>query len=212
MRLVLCDNNQILCDALGSALETRGHEVVAITTSPVAAIAAVGDHRPDACLLDLRFSGGQDGLIAARAIRLHHPRTAVVILSGISDPLIAWEARKLGVAGFLRKDQNVGQIAHALDVIAAGGTVFDPRLPGRAAALAPGRGRPLYELTPREREVLRRLVAGQSTEQMANEMNIAASTLRTYVKNLFTKLGTHSRLQAAALASREGLHVELSSA
>jgi DNA-binding NarL/FixJ family response regulator len=53
-------------------------------------------------------------------------------------------------------------------------------------------------------------VAGQGTVQMAGEMNISASTLRTYVKNLLTKLGTHSRLQAAALASREGLVAELS--
>jgi DNA-binding CsgD family transcriptional regulator len=65
-------------------------------------------------------------------------------------------------------------------------------------------------LTPREREVLRRIVAGQGTGQMSREMSIATSTLRTYVKNLLTKLGTHSRLQAAALASREGLLTEMS--
>jgi two-component system, NarL family, nitrate/nitrite response regulator NarL len=65
-------------------------------------------------------------------------------------------------------------------------------------------------LTPREREVLLRIAAGQSTGQMAREMHIATSTLRTYVKNLLTKLGTHSRLQAAALASREGLLAEQS--
>lgn len=58
--------------------------------------------------------------------------------------------------------------------------------------------------------MLRRIVAGQNPGQMANEMSIAISTLRTYVKNLLTKLGTHSRLQAAALASREGLLAELS--
>ena len=58
--------------------------------------------------------------------------------------------------------------------------------------------------------MLRRIVEGQGTGQMAKEMNIATSTLRTYVKNLLTKLGTHSRLQAAALASREGLVAELS--
>ena len=69
--------------------------------------------------------------------------------------------------------------------------------------------RPRYELTPREREVLSRIAEGQSTRQMALEMNIATSTLRTYVKNLLSKLGTHSRLQAAAIASREGLLTEL---
>jgi two-component system nitrate/nitrite response regulator NarL len=212
MRLVLCDDNRILGDALAAALRARGHQVMAITTSVAGGIAAVGEHLPDACLLDLRFPSGEDGLTAARAIRLRYPDTAVVILSGTSDPAAAWEARELGVAGFLSKDQNVCQIAHALDMVASGRRVFDPRLPSHAGPVVPRRAHPLYELTPRESEVLRRIVAGQSTGQMATEMNIAASTLRTYVKNLLTKLGTHSRLQAAALASREGLLPELASA
>jgi DNA-binding CsgD family transcriptional regulator len=69
---------------------------------------------------------------------------------------------------------------------------------------------PLPVLTPRETEVLRRIVAGQSTGQMADEMHIAINTLRSYVKNVLTKLGAHSRLQAAALAMREDLLSELS--
>jgi DNA-binding NarL/FixJ family response regulator len=212
MRLVLCDDNRILGDALAAALTASGHQVVAITTSVAAGIAAVGEHEPDACLLDLRFPDGEDGLAAARAIRRRYPGTAVMILSGASDPEASWEARQLGAAGFLGKDQSVCHITRALDVVASGGAVFDPTLASNGGIAASRRGRPLYELTPREREVLRRIVAGQSTGQMATEMNIAISTLRTYVKNLLTKLGTHSRLQAAALASREGLFAELSSA
>ncbi len=135
-----------------------------------------------------------------------------MILSGTSDPAEWAEARRLGVASFLGKDQNVSQIAQALDLVASGTSVFGPNLSSHRATLASRRANPRYELTPREREVLRRIVAGQGTGQMATEMNIAASTLRTYVKNLLTKLGMHSRLQAAALADREGLLVELSSA
>ena len=71
--------------------------------------------------------------------------------------------------------------------------------PGRAAA--PSGHQPLGTLTPRETEVLRRIVAGQSTRQMASEMNVSVSTLRSYVKNILAKLGAHSRLQAAAIAS-----------
>jgi DNA-binding NarL/FixJ family response regulator len=102
----------------------------------------------------LRFPG-EDGLAGIRAIRQRHPGTAVVILAKAADPSIAWEARKLGVAGFLSKDVNVAQITQALTVIAAGETVFEPGLPSRPAARAPRRDRQVYELTPREREVLR---------------------------------------------------------
>jgi len=53
--------------------------------------------------------------------------------------------------------------------------------------------------------VLRRIVAGQSTRQMSREMNVATSTLRTYVRNMLAKLGAHTRLEAAVLATRENL-------
>jgi two-component system nitrate/nitrite response regulator NarL len=208
MRLVLCDDNLLLGEALAPAFTACGHQVVAITTSPAAGVAAVSAYRPDACLLAPRPTEEDDGLAAVRTIRLRQPGTAVVILAGTPDPSIACEARKLGVAGFLTKDQNVAQIVQALDVVAAGGVVFDPALSSQARPAQ--RDGPLYELTPRESEVLRRIVAGQGTVQMAREMDIATSTLRSYVKILLTKLGTHSRLQAAALASREGLVAELS--
>jgi two-component system, NarL family, nitrate/nitrite response regulator NarL len=208
MRLVLCDDNLLLGEALAPALTASGHQIAAITTSLAGGLAAIRAHRPDACLIGLR-PPGEDGLAGIRAIRQRHPGTAVVILARAADPSIAWGARKLGVAGFLSKDANVAQIAQALAAVAAGGTVFEPGLTSRPPDRA-RRDRQVYELTPREQEVLRRIVDGQGTGQMAKEMNIAISTLRSYVKTLLTKLGTHSRLQAAALASREELIAEMS--
>jgi DNA-binding NarL/FixJ family response regulator len=105
------------------------------------------------------------------------------------------------VAGLTHQDQSVAQIAAALDAIEAGRNVLDPgplRFPVRA------RNR-LCELSPREREILTRIAAGQSTRQMSCAMNITVDTVRTYVKNVLAKLGAHSRLQLAALASRDGL-------
>jgi two-component system nitrate/nitrite response regulator NarL len=205
MQLVLCADNLILGEALAPALTERGHQVVTITTSQAAGIGAVSEHKPDACLLDLRFPDSEDSLAAVRAIRQRHPGTAVVILTSVPSHPAAAEARKLGVAGFLSKDRNVAEIAEALDVIATGRTVFELTLSCHTRAASSRRSELPYDLTPRESEVLRRIVAGQSTEQMASEMKIAPGTLRTYVKNVLSKLGAHSRLQAAALATREGL-------
>jgi len=220
MRLVFCDDNRILCEALAASMEACGHQVVAITTNAADGLAAVGAHRPDAVLLELRFPAGTEGagadaaegLSAAEAMRKHYPDTAVLVLSGLADRPTWSAAMKIGVAGFLCKDQNVGQIADALDEIGAGGVVFDPMVPSQASFRSPSRRRasPLHVLTPREKEVLRRSVAGQGTGQMADEMDIAINTLRSYVKNVLTKLGAHSRLQAAALAMREDLLSELS--
>ena len=105
-------------------------------------IAEVARHRPDACLLDLRFPDPPDGLGAARVIRERYPETAVLVLSGLADPAVLAEATRIGVAGVLRKDQNVDHIVGALDVIASGGVVyarFGPTRPVRGqAALPPG--------------------------------------------------------------------------
>jgi two-component system nitrate/nitrite response regulator NarL len=204
MRLVICDDNKILCDALGVALGRRGHWVVATANTASDGIAAVASYHPGACLLDLRFPEPPDGLEAARVIRAEYPRTAVLILSGFVDHAVRSQAARIGVAGFLRKDQNVDHVADALNVIASGGEIFDSVHSARERACVRGRGC-LPVLTPREREVLTRMAVGQSTAQMACEMNIEISTIRTYVKNVLTKLGAHSRLQAVAVAARDRL-------
>lgn len=205
MRLVLCDDNKILGEALAAALGARGHEAVAVTTSAYEGVAAVATHRPDACVMDLRFPSGGDGLYAARVIRERYPETAVLLLSGYTDPAVSAEAMRIGVAGLIGKDQNIDRIAEALDLIGAGGVVFEPvSEPDEPAGPAHRGGvHPLSMLTPREKEVLRRIADGQGTAQMAREMNVTTGTLRTYVKNVLAKLGAHSRLEAAALASRE---------
>jgi DNA-binding CsgD family transcriptional regulator len=81
-----------------------------------------------------------------------------------------------------------------------------PRVPARGAKRLSEKR--LGELSPREREILARIVSGQSTRQMSFAMNITVDTVRTYVKNVLSKLGVHSRLQLAALASRDGLLID----
>jgi two-component system, NarL family, nitrate/nitrite response regulator NarL len=206
MRLVLCDDHRILCEALAAAFEARGHQVLAVTTTATAGVTAVAVHDPDICLLDLRFPDAENGLYAARVIAQHHSRTRVLVLSGAADPQMLSEAIGLGVAGFIPKDQSVDKIADALDVIASGGAVFDTGLHRGVASRRWRRSmHPLDRLTPREREILARIVDGQSTKQMARAMGITTGTVGIYARNVLTKLGVHSRLQAAALASREGL-------
>lgn len=202
MRLVLCDDNRILCEALASILDAHGHRVLAITTCAADGIEAVSAHRPDVCMLDLRLPDGS-GLDAARAMRRCQPDTKIVVLSGFTDPAAVSEAKRMGVAGFLRKDKRPDFIESALETVCAGGTAFDAEFSRQPSRRTAGRSRenPLGALTPRETEVLRRIVAGQSTRQMASEMDVAVSTLRGYVKSILAKLGAHSRLQAAAIAS-----------
>ena len=92
MRLVLCDENRILCEALAVAMEGWGHQIVAITSTCADGVAAVDIHRPDALLLDLAITAGttearveSERFEVAMAIREHYPDTAVLIFSGCVD-------------------------------------------------------------------------------------------------------------------------------
>jgi two-component system nitrate/nitrite response regulator NarL len=199
MRLVICDGNQILSEALADALE-GDHELsaVAVTTADEC-VAAVGSYMPDTCVLEVRLPETADGLRLISEIRNRFPDTAVVVASDASDPSTVAKAKDLGIAGFLAKSRSVSEVADALRRIMSGQPVFDP-MPHTASHRDPS-----FLLTPREAEVLRRIAVGQDTRQMASEMDIAISTLRTYIKNVFAKLGVHSRLEAAAVASRANL-------
>lgn len=208
MRLVLCDDNRILCEALASVLQAQGHHVMAIATRASEGVAAVSAHKPDACLLDVRLPDGS-GMDAARAMRQQCPDTKIVMLSGLNETAAVSEARKAGVAGLLRKDQRPASVVRAIETVGAGGTAFgaatDPATSGprnRRAAVGQRDSR-LWALTPREAEVLERIAAGQSTRRMASEMDVTVSTLRSYIKSVLTKLGVHTRLQAAVIANRQ---------
>jgi two-component system nitrate/nitrite response regulator NarL len=211
MRLVICDDQRILVESLVVALQARGHDVLEATTTPEECLTAVATAHPDVCLLDLYLPGREDGLETARAIRKSHPDTQVLILSGMADPLILSKAIDLGVAGIIRKDQTVDKIAAALLQVATGGFVFQTGLVRDVVRhlTSQPRKEPWDYLTVREMEVLRRIVAGESTKQMARSMQIAASTVRTYAQNVLTKLGAHSRLEASAIAVRAQLADEV---
>ncbi len=211
MRLVLCDDQRILVESLAVALQARGYDVLAATTTPGECLRAVAKAHPDVCLLDLYLPGREDGLETARAIRADHPDTQVLILSGVADPLVLSKAIDLGVVGIIRKDQTVDKIAAALQQVATGGFVFQTDLVRDVVRhlTAQPRKEPWDYLTVRELEVLRRIVAGESTKQMARSMQIAASTVRTYSQNVLTKLGAHSRLEASAIAVRARLTDEV---
>ena len=198
--------SRILCEALAVALGTRDKKVVQVVTTADDCITAVASYQPDACVMDVHLPGPADGLRAVREIRARYPSTSVLVVSDLSDPVIRATVRQLGVAGLLCKDRTVRQIDEALRLVengepVPGGPVVPQEVPGNSVPIG---------FTPREREVLRRIVAGQDTRQMAGEMSIAISTLRTYVKNVLAKLGAHSRLEAAAVATRLNLPGEIS--
>jgi two-component system nitrate/nitrite response regulator NarL len=205
MRILLCDDHVLLAEALESLLTIAGHDVV-VTARPQETITMVAAEAPDVCVLDLGFPDG-DGIGLVRAVREAAPDTKILVLSGQRDPDLVRTAIDLGARGYLCKDVGVLGVVRAVDQVVDGELVIDPLI---ASSLTQRRRHRSDDiewlisfLTQREREVLRRIVTGQSTEEMARDMAVTRSTARTHVQNVLQKLGVHSRLQAvAAVAGR----------
>jgi len=205
VKILLCDDHLLLAEALEALLRIAGHEVF-ITANPQEALAVAAAEEPDVCVIDLGFPDG-DGLELLRDVRETSPEAKIVVLSGQRDPELVRAAIDLGARGFLCKDVGVVEVERAVRQVVDGVVVIDPLV---AQSLTHHRRRRpddiewlISFLTQREREVLRRIVTGQTTEEMARDMAVTRSTARTHVQNVLQKLGVHSRLQAvAAVAGR----------
>jgi len=206
VRIVVCDDHLLLLEALGLALGAEGHDVVALAGTPDEGVAAVAEHRPDVCLLDVNFPGGTS-LTAIQRIRETSPETKVVMLSAEADHAIVGRAIAEGASGYVGKEKPIVEIVEMLDRAVRGQLAVEPSLLQRALRPHKSSDDPLWALqflTDREWQVMRCIMDGQTTEEMATSLGVQRSTARTHVQNLLTKLGVHSRLQAAALISAHG--------
>ena len=205
MRLLLCDDHRLFIQALSSALNAHGHEVVAAVTTAADAVRLARELQPDVCLLDLNFPAGS-AIAAVRDISDQPGGTKVLVLSGSAEPGVTATVLEAGAYGYVGKDQPVEVILRALERIANGELSFDaaqlragvrhgPRAEDGVALL-------VAQLTPRERQVLSRLTQGETTGEIASSLGITRTTARAYVQSILTKLGVHSRLQAVALVTQ----------
>ncbi|MDQ4089248.1 MAG: response regulator transcription factor [Actinomycetota bacterium] len=203
MRVVICDDQSLFAQALAVVLRSCGHEVVACVNSPTQAVAAVASGDVDVCVMDLHFPGGSgiDGVTGVVAVA---PNTRVVVLTGSSDAEELTRAVHAGAQGLAVKGDDIERVVDTLERVHEGEIVL--KVPQRPNSLlrapdAPMERNPLTRfLTAREREVLERLVRGESTSDLAVAMGVRYSTARTHIQNLLTKLGVHSKLEAVAFA------------
>jgi two-component system, NarL family, nitrate/nitrite response regulator NarL len=213
LRIVIADAHRIFAGALESLLRRSGHDVIGCVAGLDAAADLVLRKHADACVLDADLAGS-GRLGALQAAIAGSPRTAYVVLA--DSPESPGFARTLaaGIHGAALKTDDFVEVLRVLTGAAgrlarraAGGTVLSLSV---QAAHRPVRRSTRYPaldhlLTPREREVLARLVHGESTTSMASSMGVQLSTTRTHIDSVLIKLGVHSRLEAVAYAVREGI-------
>jgi NarL family two-component system response regulator LiaR len=152
---------------------------------------------PDVILMDLVMPtmGGVD---AIRALRARGATARVLALTSFAEDALVHDALHAGATGYLLKNVSHAQLADAIRQAHAGRPSLSPEA---AAALVRGAQSPPlgHDLTPRERDILPRLVRGLSNPEIAVELGIGESTVKSHVSNVLSKLGATTRAQAAAL-------------
>ncbi|PSL57155.1 LuxR family two component transcriptional regulator [Saccharothrix carnea] len=178
-------------------------EVVATVGSVADALAETRRHRPDVVLLDRRLPDG-DGLDAIAGFAEWDAR--VLVLTGEATVSVAARAAQSGAAGLVLKSARLEELTDAVLRVAAGEVVFDGGLLGGVLDKLTGRGDAgRVALTGRERETLLLMAEGASTEEIGERMGVARNTVRNHVQRVLEKLGARSKLEAVAIARRDGL-------
>jgi DNA-binding NarL/FixJ family response regulator len=212
VRIVLVDDHEMVLQGLKAMLAPfRGRiRVVGQAVTADDALSVVGTLNPDIVLCDLRLQGAS-GLDLCRRLRERDPERRVVLLSVYDDEQYLFQALRAGASGYLLKRINGAELVRQLELVAAGETVIDTALAGRAvdaaARLQSGEFWPgaRHGLTHRESEVLSLMVTGLSNRGIANKLVVGDETIKSHVRSIYRKLDVNDRAGAVAAALREGI-------
>ncbi|MEU8116390.1 response regulator transcription factor [Micromonospora sp. NPDC048947] len=193
MRVVIAEDNPLLRDGIRLLLTDHGISVVSTVDNGDDLLAAIGEHRPDAAVVDVRMppTFTDEGLRAALAIRAAYPEISVLVFSQWVETRYARQliAEHPGRVGYLLKDRIVStdDFVDALRRVADGGTALDPEVVRQLLA-APAVDAGVARLSEREREVLGMLAEGRSNAAICESLHLAPRSVEKHVTAIFTKL------------------------
>jgi DNA-binding NarL/FixJ family response regulator len=212
VRVLVVDDQALVRAGFVKLLEPESDlRIVGEAADGYEAVEAAARSRPDVVLMDIRMPR-LDGIEATRRIRAqpHTPRVLVLTTYDLDE--YVFEALKAGASGFLLKDAPADQLVAGIRVVAAGDALLAPPVTRRLIEEFARRPTPppegpveLAELTPREREILTLIARGLTNSEIAGDLVLGESTVKTHVGNILMKLGLRDRVQAVVLAYETGL-------
>ena len=208
VRVLVADDQEIVRTGLRMILDAQpGIEVVGEAADGAQAVELARRLRPDVCLLDIRMPG-TDGIEATR--RLAGPEVedpiAVVVITTFDLDEYVYAALRAGARGFLLKDAGPDLLAQAVYAASRGDALIAPNVTARllhvfaGARPAQSPPQPIDPLTDREEEVLGAVARGRSNDEIARELHITLSTVKSHVASLMAKLGVRNRVEVAIWA------------
>jgi DNA-binding NarL/FixJ family response regulator len=208
--VLVVDDHRTFAEALGVVFGLEKDFRVEVAANGFEAVAAAELHHPDVVLMDLEMPG-MGGVEAIRKIRYASANTHVLVLSGHDDDLLRAEALGAGAVGFVSKFTPLGELPDVIRRVGHGERIINRQEADRLARLlhhrrsqeATERQR-TNRLTPRQTEILQMMADGIPDLDIARKLNLSHYTLRTHVQNILTRLSVHTKVQALAMAIRQG--------
>jgi DNA-binding NarL/FixJ family response regulator len=210
IRVLVADDQALVRAGVRMLLQATGDmEVVGEAEDGAEAVRLAERHLPDVILMDLRMPR-VDGLEAIRRVLAARPGARIVVLTTFAEDGNVYAALRAGAVGFLVKDDDPERMVEAVRRAAAGEQLLAPSVLRRvverflaaeeqaAPAAPPG-------LTERELEVLALVGTGLSNAEIAEELHVGVTTVKTHIAAAMEKLGLRNRIQAAVIAHRTGL-------
>jgi DNA-binding NarL/FixJ family response regulator len=187
-------------------------EVVAEASNGIEAVEKAARYRPDVILMDIRMPE-LDGLEASRRILAADRNARVLVLTTFDLDEYVYEALRVGASGFVLKDDSPEQLIAAIRTVAAGDALLSPTITKRVIQKFTHLPRPtppkeLDELSERELDVFRLIARGLSNAEIAQELYISDTTVKTHITHILQKLNLRDRVQAVVLAHQTGIFDE----
>jgi len=206
VRVVVADDHPLYREGVVRALKASGQiDVVAEAEDGRSALAALQEHLPHVAVLDYKLPG-LDGLAVTHAVVRDGLSTRVLLLSALTDGGIVYKAIETGAAGYLAKEARREEIVDAVLACARGENILSSELASGLVSEIRLRSQddsPI--LTDREHEILKLVAAGKSLPEIAKELYLGVTTVKTHAQHLYAKLGVSDRAAAVAEAMRHGL-------
>jgi len=200
IRLIVADDHVTVLEGLVAILGRQPDmQVLAAASNGREAVDLWMKHRPDVTLLDLRMPV-LDGVGAIQEIRQGDFSARLIVLTTFDTDADLSKAIKAGAKGYLLKDAPRDELLACIRKVHSGETVIPPSLVTKLTASISAES-----VTDRELEVLMLLARGKSNKEIGTTLYISESTVKSHLRNIFTKLNVLSRTEAIATASRQGL-------